>query len=181
MANITTYNQFVEDINVPGTERASLELYIAKYEPKLLAEILGYELAVRVIKSFDDAETQGDSFDIWNGKEFTDKHGRLNKWPGFRSAGYNPIAFFVYCKWKKDNVSYTSSTGEKRGKSTNADNTETNTKIRNAWNQMVDLLLILDDFLVQNISKYPKYVGRSTSIEDYGNKAYYTKRNALSI
>lgn len=45
---------------------------------------------------------------------------------------------------------------------------------------MVDLNFILDDFLTQNSSDYPDYIG-IYGTQAYGNRKFFTKTNILGI
>lgn len=186
MANITTISLFVGDINIPNIatgqpDANAFALFINKYEPQLLSEVLGYTLAKDLLTAFNDDETSGIYFDLWNGAEFTDKHGRANKWPGFLTIGWSLIANYIFCKWMEETASYNTGNGEKVTNASNATNALVTTRISNAWNNMVKLLLIMDDYLVQNASDYPDYEGRTAWGAEYGNRKYYEKGNCLGI
>ena len=181
MANFTENAFFDTDINLPSTssstsEGENLALFITKWEPKILAELLGYEFAKNLIEEFntDPQPTSGDLFDLWNGAEFTDKHGRLNKWPGFITKGESLLANFIYCQKLRDNDSYTTVAGEASMKSVNAERVSAANKLVRAWNEAVEWVYLLDDYLIQNSAKYPLYTGL---INGYclGNKRYFTK------
>lgn len=186
MANITTYELFVGEINIPNiapsqTDADALELFINQYEPQLLSEVLGYTLAKDLLTGFNAGATSGALYDLWNGAEFTDKHGRANVWPGFLTVGWSLIACYIYCKWQEDSASHTTGVGEKVSNSANATNLVVSGKMSKAWNRMVKLLLIMDDYLVQNASDYPNYQGRESWCADYGNGRFYQKGNCLGI
>lgn len=179
MAAITTSSMFVGDINIP--DAANISLFIDKYEPKFLTAILGYKTAKDLFTDWDANAASGKWFNLWNGVEYTDKHGRLNKWPGFLDVGYSAIAFYIYTRWMKDVQSNTGTTGEVRSVVVGADPVSAADKVSNAWNQMCELLYVLDDYLVQNASDYPDYIGATYWCETYGNKQYYDKINSFGI
>lgn len=185
MANITSTDMFVGTINIPlasESDTEALTVFIDKYEPQILSEVLGYQLATDVKDAFDAGAVTGVYYDLFNGKEFTDKHGRLNKWPGFLTVGYSPIAFYIYCKWLADAQTYTTMSGEASTNATNAVKASPNMKLADAWNEMVDWLVLMDDFLVQNADDYPDYIGRNVWwYECYGNRNFYTRDNPLGI
>jgi hypothetical protein len=188
VANITTYELFVGDINIPNInpgqdDAEAFELFVTKHEQKLLSDVLGYQLAKDTLTAFADEETDGIYFDIWNGKDYTDKFGRANNWPGFLTVGYSPIAYYIFCKWTEHTATYTTSNGEKKSNSANASNVYNGFKSSAAWNEMVELLYILDDFCSQKGT-----TGAQAGVkiyEDYesntvGN-SLFTKSNVLGI
>lgn len=186
MANITDISLFVGNINIPNIatgqpDADAFQLFIDKYEPQLLSEVLGYTLAKDLLTAFNASETSGPEFDLWNGAEFTDKHGRANKWPGFLTVGWSLIANYIFCKWMEETASHNTGNGEKVSNSANATNVLVSTRMSNAWNEMVTLLLIMDDYLVQNANDYPDYQGRSLWCVDYGNRRFYQKGNCLGL
>lgn len=188
MANLTTYEHFIGEINIPinsasGPDAEALELFIAKYEGKLLSGVLGYKLASTLLAAFntDPQPTTGVLFDLWNGKDYIDKHGRENHWPGFITIGQNLIANFIYCKWQADSNTFTTGNGEQKSKFTNSVNASPDAKTVRAWNEMVEMLLVMDDFICQNIADYPDYIGRSVWWDTYTNNGYYTTTNELGF
>jgi hypothetical protein len=186
MANITTHQHFVGDINIPNADptkvgEGGLTVFINKYEPKLLSECLGYKMYTDMKQAFDAGAVSGVWFNLFAGAKYTDKYGRANNWPGFTAVGFNLIANYVYCNWMENSATYTTGGGEKKTKSTNADNTNGVVKMVNAWNQMVELLFVMDDFIVQNAADYPDYIGRQQWCAEYGNENYYEKTNVFGL
>lgn len=199
MANIILYTDFVGKIKLPNTdpttdaEGSDLLTFITDNEETFLTEILGYAMAKVAIPAFAVPPTTGIWYDLLYGAEFTDKHGRLNKWCGFRNTVQKlSIANYIYCKYIESfQNGRLTSMGFKKAKTENAFDASPISEICKAWNEMVDLNFIMDDFLVQNASSYPDYIGRSTPYPyhwrvsnqnfDYGNSIYYTKRNILGL
>jgi hypothetical protein len=104
------------------------------------------------------------------------------------------IANYIYVKWLEDRQDYATGVGQKKAKSENAEDASPTRKICRAWNEMVDLNFILDDFLTQNAADYPDYIGITgpvlsgyfdtlywNSLTDYGNRIFYTKRNIFGL
>jgi len=187
------YTDFVGQISIPNsapsdTEGANLALFIAKYEAKFLTDVLGYKMAQDFTTAIALNPTSGVWFDLWKGAEFTDTYGRLNKWCGFRNNdSLLSIANYIYVQYIEQTQTSTTGLGEKRTETTNAVAATPIWKICQAWNDMVDLNRVLNDFLVVNQADYPDYVGFNSPLNltaGYGtndNYQYFKKRNILSI
>lgn len=181
MANLTTYELFVGPINIPNIAPAqddneAFELFITKYEAELLSSVLGYTLA----KDLQDGTNVSGVTDvniakIIEGADYTDRLGRANRWPGFETVGYSAAANYIYCKWLQYIASTTTSVGETKANTSNAVSVGNGFKMASAWNDMVDWLYILDDFLTQNVADYPNYKRNIV-----GNPLF-TKDNILGI
>lgn len=176
---LTTYNQFVGTINIPNSDPSSpegseLAGFISEFEPKFLAQLLGNPLFDLIQEALTPpAATSGNIFDLINGKEFTDSSGRLNKWPGFKQIGNNPIAYYVYYQIIGDRESTTTGIGEKVAKAQNMNDASASWKMKKAWNRMVEINLVLNDFLTVKKDIYPDYLGRYGSAS-YGNESLFT-------
>lgn len=186
---ITDSTHFVGEINLPNLDTGSpqlsyLQTMIDRHEPSYLSDVLGYELAQLLIEDQGVASppTSGVYYDLLQGKEFTDSLGRLNKWEGFASPVYNPIAHYIYCLVLRDSHSTFNGIGVTRPKSENSEIYSPHEKITYAWNRMVDINCVLHDFLTQNIDDYPSYEGvRGPRDLSWGNRKYFTRENMLGI
>ena len=187
MAFLTTYTQFVGDINVPNSapsfnEGANLATMINTYEQEYLTEVLGYEM----FKDFDAAynivtpPVSGIWFDLANGAEFTDTYDRLNKWQGFKTAPFNPIAYYVYYRLLASNHVLITGNGAVISKSENSIPVSPNLKMVRAWNKMVDYTIILDAFITANIADYPDYTGYVNGYQ-LGNSNFFRYQNLLGL
>ncbi len=191
--SIIVYTDFVGQISIPNsapsnTEGANLALFIAKYEAKYLTDVLGYKMAKDFVTAIALAPTSGVWFDLWKGAEFTDTLGRLNKWCGFRNAdSLLAIANYIYVQYIEQTQTNTTGLGEKATATTNAVPATPIWKVCQAWNDMVDLNRVLNDFLTVNADDYPDYVGFTSPLNltaGYGtndNFQYFKKRNLLGI
>lgn len=176
--NFTQTTHFVGEINLPNATSASeyaldaLEIDITKYESNYLTLILGYETAKDLITTMlvTSPPTSGIWYDLANGKEFTDSLGRLNKWIGFTTIGYNPIANYVFDSILRNNVSSTTGIGEQKANISNGTAVGIKHKTVIAWNAMVDLNYILHDFLTVNATDYPDYLGITEENKDLFHK-----------
>lgn len=187
MAFLTTYTQFVGDINVSNSapsfsEGANLATMINTYEQEYLTEVLGYEL----FKAFDAAynivtpPVSGIWYDLANGAEFTDSLGRLNKWQGFKTAPFNPIAYYVYYRLLASNSIIITGHGASVAKTENSVIVSPTPKMIRAYNKMVDFTMILDDFLTVNIADYADYTGYVNGYQN-GNMNFFKYQNLLGL
>lgn len=171
--------------NAPSdTEGAELAIFIANGEKEYLTDVLGYEMAKEFIQNIEGNidEVTPAFLKLWKGTEFIDKHGRLNKWPGFlNTEDLSPIVPFIYRKWQISRQTYSSGSGERVVLTENSEPTGVTNKIVSAWNDMVALNLILDDFLTVNKEAYPKYPGIYGKLGEYGNIKYFKRLNAFGV
>lgn len=157
--------------------------YIKQYEPRLLIDLLGFEL----YKLYDEGVTNDTQkyLDIKDGKEYTNRAGRPASWRGFKEIIKAPvvavvadpdadppveavaaeagiysslIANYIYCKWVKDQATASTGTGEKTAKAENAEDASPRYKIARAWNQMVDWNCELVEFLLTHETDYPEFL-----------------------
>jgi len=141
----------VGEINIAQTQSVAVQqtiaLFITKRETEYLKKALGYAFYKLFIAAITD--TSGKWYDLRTGAEYEDADGITRQWTGFQNAGkQSPIANYVYYWMQRDNVTFTTSTGEKEGKGENADNASSAGKMRRAWNEMVDQTCVLYDFLL---------------------------------
>jgi len=167
---ITTYLHFVGAISIPNPAPsvvggANLVNLIAKYEAKFLEDVLGYKFYDLLMANIN--EGSGIYHDLVVGKAYTDSLNINRYWKGFREVGTNPIANYIYCEWQKQNFSQTTSLGERRGKFENMTDNSANSKYKEAWNDMVDMLIVMDDFLTVNKEDYTNYIGETFPIDGY--------------
>ena len=173
MAIITTYLNFVANITIPNSapslaEGANLDKLINQFEPKMLKDIFGY-------KMYDDMQTNytqgsGAWHDLIAGATYIDSSNNTQYWDGFRTVGLNPIANYIYCKWHEQNVTNTVSLGERKGNFENMEQAALHSKYIKAWNEMVDMLIVMDEFITINKDDYTNYIGLTFFIDgNYNN------------
>lgn len=139
---------------------ANLNWFINEYEPKLLTNLLGYELYKFTVDNPSDA----DVLKLINGTDYGDnKH-----WNGLK-FGTSPlkkslIANYVYYWWMRNNMSQTTIGGEKESKAENAIGSSPRYKMVRAWNDMVEMNIQLRDYLNASLEFYPTYVDPVTSL-----------------
>lgn len=180
----TNFNAKYKLANTAPTdpEGADLAIFITDYEKAYLTDMLGYKLAKDFIAAVEAVTTDPIWVALWKGSEFTDKYGRLNKWPGFfNTEDLSPIVPFIFCKWQASRQTYSSGSGERVVLTENSEPTGVTHKIVKAWNDMVDLNYILDDFLTQNKTDYPDYPGIYGDMVNYGNLKYFKSINSFGV
>ena len=157
---IIDYSYFIGKINLPQTGntdgRTEVEGFIEIYEPEYLKKALGYDLW----KAFTDGITgSGTPDDRWvsllEGAEFT-YNGQKNYWPGFE-AKPSPISQYVYYRNQEDAAEDTTLTGTSTGKTENATRVSPSPKMIAAWNKMVELNVLLWNYIYANRSLYPEW------------------------
>lgn len=161
---------------------AELAIFIADYEREYLSEVLGYKMAKEFTDAIASNPGSGKWFELWKGVEFTDKFGRLNLWPGFRNdLDLNPIAMYIFYKWNVNRQTYSSDSGEKVVLTENSEQVTVRGKLVKAWNDMVKMNFVLDDFLTQKKGVYGDYPGIYGDLVSYGNLKYFKQINTFSV
>lgn len=157
---IIDYSYFIGKINLPQTGttdgRTDVEGFIQTHEPEYLQKVLGYDLW----KAFTDGIAgSGAVDDRWNkllqGAEFT-YNSRNSVWPGFE-AKPSPISQYVYYRQQEDAASDTVLAGTSTGATDNATRVSPLPKMIDAWNKMVELNILLWNFLYANKALYPEW------------------------
>lgn len=162
---------FTGEIVIPNTDKdyiaQRLVLFIEKYEDNFLRDVLGYDLYKSFkagIVNYPSGATDQKWIDIIEGAEYS-RHSRTHQWrgltfenvDGFASGTgqlLSPIANYVYWYWVKDGFSQTMSTGESQAKAENATSISPAFKMVRAWNEMIDWIEELYDFLRINSTTY---------------------------
>jgi hypothetical protein len=160
----------------------SLSIFIDEHEERLLTGLFGYELykayktGIAVLPTPDPKWT-----DIRDGKEYTNRSGILTKWKGLKftdgTAKKSLVANYVYWHWMQNEISVTTGTGEKVASNQNAINAPSAVKMVRAWNQMVNWINELIEFLLTKKSDYPEFQTHYSRIP----RNLLRKQNTFSI
>lgn len=154
MANAISLQYFTRSLFLPNSdankpEGQQLLAFIAQYESEFLEKFFGVTLAGFVQAGIDGIPSFAIITEIVNGKDFVNLAGVTKRWVGLKNTTtyISPIANYVY--YLVQQVRDTSSTGigEMMQQTQNATRTNAGAKTTFAWNQMVDYLLILDEFI----------------------------------
>ena len=139
---------------------SSLVWFIDQHEPRLLTDLLGYELYKNYLAGI--AGNVQKYLYIRDGTEFTNRAGILTKWRGVKyldgTAKKSLIANYIFCRWMENETSFTTGTGEKVANNQNAINVSNGHKIIMAWNEMADMIAELCEFLLSKQTDYPEFV-----------------------
>lgn len=139
--NIDT-SYFVHDINVPTGSNLvatnTLTTLISTYEPKVLKELLGYELYALTLTESSTRMTR-----LIEGYEYTISYNGRDqkvKWNGLKnSEKISLIAYYVYYWYKRINNVHTANVGTVKPDQENSMIASPNQQIGNAWYQMREL------------------------------------------
>jgi len=198
MTNLIDLSYFHGNISIPnlGTNEGNLDTvndFIVKYEKKFLSELLGYKMYSQLVTAYTPtAPISGIWFDLVNGMEFVDSLGRDNLYSGLADVSegdsnkLSPIANYIYWQFMKNSATNTSGIGETITATENAFRVSPKEKMVTAWNEMVELNIIMDDFIKQNEVKYPDYIGLTQDAFAinpplFGNQILFKKQNTFNI
>lgn len=178
MATIDT-SYFYGERSIAGISQAetaaALAIFIDGKEDELMTRLMGYNL-YKLYKAGITASTQIYK-DIRDGKEYTNSLGIADKWVGLAftvgTSKRSLIANYVYWHYVRDNHTFTTGSGEK--KTDLAINVSPDVKLISAWNEMVNWIYALHDFLTVSISTYPDYADVVIDTE------LFTKQNSLNL
>lgn len=134
-------------------------LIVDKYEEDCLIKCLGISLYREFLDNIDTEETtliKAGSDAKWdelmNGVEYV-KNGKTLYWRGIRfktplnATEYNRsfLANYVYWFYMSSQYTSTTTTGEKKNKSANAENIVPSAKVVKAWNEFVEMVQGIDN------------------------------------
>lgn len=160
MSNIIDYTFFIGKINLPQVGNTdgcdSVEAFITTYEPEYLKLALGYDLW----KAFSDGIAGSGVadqrwVDLLQGKDFV-YSGKNYKWEGFENKP-SPISQYIYYQIQQDVAIDTTLIGQSTAAAENATRVNPVSKMIQAWNDMVQLNVVLWNFLYANRAVYPEW------------------------
>lgn len=176
--SIITTSYFIGDLDLPSRTEVgpaeNLAMYISRYEPYFLEQVLGYSFAkdfqaayAASVLAENPVALTGKWADLLNGAEY-DVDDITYKWSGFRQGApfyLSPIANYVYWRHRRDTATRTGKVGENAPQVENATLVGPMDKMVNAWNEMVKTLGeygnnvpgSLRHFLDNNLDTYPEW------------------------
>jgi hypothetical protein len=151
---------------------------IKKYEPIVLADILGYQN----FKDLSDhlSDSSGKWSDLLNGKEY-DSNGHPVKWRGLKykddDVNRSLLADYIYYEYLKAKASTLSSVGLITNDAKNSKRVNSNERLVTAWNSFVSQVQGNN----QNFVSLYQFLSDHT--EDYGtpNVKMYEHKNRLGL
>lgn len=146
--NLVNNSFFIRDINIAQSNTSSvsekIDMFISKYEPEFLLNLLGYPL----YKKFISENSERMSY-IINGCEFENENQDLSNFEGIilNDIKYSPIAQYVFCKILKKSQSIVTGVGVFTSKSDSGSNVVPSSDFSQSWNAMSDSVSVALDFL----------------------------------
>lgn len=137
MASITSPNDFIGQNNIPDKDliAQNLQWFIDKYEPILLAKLLGDALYALLVTSPTDA-----------------------RFVAIIEPYLHPAAIdYIYWYYLEDQGIQLTSMGASQAKKKNAISVSPYPKMVRAWNEMADINRKLYKYLHDNADTYPEY------------------------
>jgi hypothetical protein len=172
MATLTDPTYFIEPINFPNGLDNNLQQSIDTYEPKVLKDLLGYEL-YKEVAAYSGTSDQR-IIDLVEGKDYSvDYNGRsqLIRWNGLINVEKESlITFFAYYWMQRDRETQSGNVGELKAEQQNSSIASANATAVRSYNLMIDLYgyegqCIIEpsafNFLTNFIDDYPEWIFKS--------------------
>jgi len=195
MSNITTYQHFIGDIQLPNTTSTkalgeALSDFIQAYERRFLYEFFGVTLGALIEADITTPSGNLPYTAIKSGATYTDTSDDVQRWEGFDYAvdHQSPIANFVYVNFMKYMETQTSGLGEVLQEVESGRRINAAPKVAKAWNDMTDMCWKLHGYLYSVKDTYSildDYIGFKYPPNGYyqtePNQKYFTKINPFSL
>lgn len=145
---------FHGEIHISSTEDLAvaedLQGLIDKYEPKILRELFGKTMYREFIDEIDGGSPAQKWTDLLEGVE--------DEWMGLTNdRELSLIANYVYYFWARKENTQTVGIGTVKVKAENAVKVAPVEKYVRAWNEMVDWICALHEYIMDHIADYPDY------------------------
>jgi hypothetical protein len=168
MINTLSAAYFVNEILIPNisgttaTEKANLldlQITIAKYEPLFLKDLLGETL----FAAYAAGIAAGSPETRW--VTLNNKINYTNTALSTLGTGLSPAANYCYFHWMRNQQTVTLMNGEGRAGAENFGQASAMEKMVNAWNELVRMSDIIQDWLIDNKTTYPEMTTMFTRFE----------------
>lgn len=163
------------ELKLPIDNISDIQYFIDNHEKKILELLLRYSLYNEFITALAGTPAQK-WIDLRDGKTYTDSKGYLQEYEGIKQI----IADYVFFYIIKDKVNYSSDSGVRIANIENSEITHPRYKQKYAWNDMVDRIYYLNEFIIitneSDSTTYPDYKP-ITDTKPY----YFDKVNVLNI
>jgi len=144
----------------------NLQGYIDKYESEIMVELFGYSMYQSILNVIQGNSTNPCIKSLIDGEPFTDSCGRDNYWMGLAKTiaqcdgqPLSIIANYVYFMYQTYHVTTTMQGGETKPKHDNSDSDNMNLKLHDVWNEMIDWIAILADYVKSKPTCFPLFEG----------------------
>jgi Ni,Fe-hydrogenase I cytochrome b subunit len=166
MTAILSTSYFIGELMVPNIQgstvpalsvQSKITLLIDRWEVAFLRKMLGKAFADEFLTHA--ADTSG----IWHNLK-----DKIYITPTAPATAYrSPVACYVYNFYLKSMLSVTTGSGEGKAKIDGSDSISSWQKIITNWNDMVDQIIELRQWLDDNASTYTTYIAGDTGYEDF--------------
>lgn len=148
----TDSTYFIGELLIANVEKPAMQqllgIVIGAREPEYLKKVMGYECYKAFEEGLSENEPEQRWLDVKEGTEYRDCSNRLKNWQGFvNDEKVSPIANYVYFWHQRNQITFSTSTGEKTTKGENSDNASSIAKLYRAWNTCSDLTYTLHALL----------------------------------
>lgn len=155
---------FVFDLSLPAGKYSDIAGWIDRLEGDLIREIVGVELG-NLILEYSEASNQRIK-DIVEGVDF-EVDGINYHWNGLVNDNKKSlIAYYVYTQYLRNNITFTTGTGERKAKNENSHNANQSIKYWRAHQRYMEEVTTLLMFLNANADIYPEFVDPEESINN---------------
>jgi len=172
---------FIGEINIPNKDSSlvsgTLDAFIKKYEPLFLKYALGYNTSQEFIAALATPSPAQKWVDLRDGKEYS-LNGYNYFWPGLKNTERNPIAYYVYYWYMRNQVSSTAGLGEVKPAAENAAAANSSWRMAQAWNACSLLVDELNQYLLANAAVYTEW---NSSLDPYPAVKYFRHINSFGI
>lgn len=160
MASLINSTYFINEITIAQINQPSVleavDDMVAKYEGDFIADVLGYSFAKLMLANLTEARFVS----IINGAEFTDvKTGYLKEWKGLanNTTKHSPIANYIFYKYVRAKHEQQGGITTLRPKAENADVVTAEYTLIKAYNEMVESICVLLQYILANLDVYPEF------------------------
>jgi len=140
--SIISPTNFINENGLP-VDNIAIQSFIDKHEPKILRKILGYSLYKDFVAGLAEDIVLQKWLDLRDGKEYT-YNENLEKYDGI----YEIITDYVFFYISKSKQSESTDAGIKIANKMNMEGTSPREKQVFSYNEMVDLIVFLDEFIL---------------------------------
>jgi len=155
---------FVFDLSLPAGKYSDIPGWINRLEGDLIRKIVGLSLAVPILDYSESSEQR--IKDIVEGVGF-EVDGIDYYWNGLVNDNKKSlIAYYVYTKYLRNNITFTTGTGERKAKNENSHNANQSIKYWRAHQRYMEEVTTLLLFLNANADLYPEFVDPGKSINN---------------
>ncbi len=155
---------FVFDLSLPAGKYSDIAGWINRLEGDLIREIVGVELG-NLILEYSEASNQRIK-NIVEGVDF-EVDGINYHWNGLVNDNKKSlIAYYVYTQYLRNNITFTTGTGERKAKNENSHNANQSIKYWRAHQRYMEEVTTLLMFLNANADIYPEFVDPEESINN---------------